>query len=156
MTSPPTDKRNGVRVTRGVWPFPQMLSSPVLAKQEPCEPKSRCDALVKPGGQIWNRLSSCHQPTVALPLLILVTRGTGSTAVCPNSLMKGSLAGHRITTSSEHKQRGWKTFSWDKGSFLLFLLHGVLQEGTAGLRNNYMTSKAKSLVSLKCLLSSEA
>lgn len=45
-------------------PFPQTLSSRVLAKQEPCKLKSRSDAPMKPEGQIRSLPTSCLQPTV--------------------------------------------------------------------------------------------
>lgn len=53
-----------------------MLSSPVLAKQEPYKLKSHSDALTKPEGQIWSLLISSLQPTVALPLLVPVNTVT--------------------------------------------------------------------------------
>lgn len=70
------------------------------------------------------------------------------------SLMTSSLAGH--TTAREDKQLGCKAVSWDKGSFVLLLPHGMLQEGAAGLREQLPGSEVKSLALLKWLFSSEA
>lgn len=55
----------------------------------------------------------------------------------------------RTTTSRENKQFGWKTSSWDSCSSCHV---GWSRKALLALRHSYLTSKAKSLASLKCLL----
>lgn len=71
-----------------------------------------------------------------------------STSCLSEQQMKGS-----CRMQDHHIQREQTT--WLENlllGFLLFLPCGMVQAGTAGLRHSYLTSKAKSLASLNCLL----